>query len=151
MAVSEIDRGYNANGDSTVTQTSIYKYTAGYMTEKKTFLFGDTVTWTLFTWQTLSGNNYSISLALTLWGDVMVTEAYTYYPGSVNTIRIANSGKLFLGKSGTNLIKTSTTDNAPPKVGNYSYIMDRFNRVTKELIRGDGLTSSTVNINYTYY
>jgi hypothetical protein len=151
LAVSEIDRGYNTNGDSTVAQTATYKYTEGYMTEKKTFLYGDTATWTRYTWQIQNGNTHSMSLELAIWGGGMVTETYTFYPGSVNTLGNANLGKLFLGKSSVNLVKSSITDNAPAKTGNFLYNQDIYNRVTQQRIRGDGLTSNTVNVNYTYY
>ena len=150
-AISETDKGYSQNGDSSIAQTVTYKYEAGYMTEKKTCLFGDTAAWTRYTWQILNGNTISMSLGLAIWGGAEVTETYTYYPGSVSTIGNENAGKSFLGKSGTNLVKTSITNNSTPSTGSYSYTYDAFNRVSVQMIRGNGLTSNSVNIAYTYY
>jgi len=151
MATSETDIGYSQNGDSSVAQSVTYKYIDGYMTEKKTYLHGDTATWIAMNWQYLSGNNSSMSLGLSLWGSGNVTETYDFYTNSVNTIGNSNSGKLFLGKSSKNLIKSSLTNNLPPKSGTYTYNFDLMNRVIQQFIRGDGLSTSNVNILYTYY
>ena len=151
LATSETDIGYNQNGDSTVAQNVSYKYTDGYMTEKKSYLYGDTASWMSWDWQILNGNSISMALGIGNWGGGTVTETYAYYPGSVNTMGNSNSGKSFLGKSSTNLVKSSITDNTPQKTSNYSYTYDSYNRVIKELIRGEGLTSNSVNLIYTYY
>ena len=151
LAVSVTGIGYNQNGDSSVAQTISYKYSDGYMTEQKTYLYGDTAVWTSLNWHTLNGNNTSMSLGFSLWGEGTVTETYEYYPGSVNTMGNSNSGQSFFGKSNTNLIKSSITDNTTPKTGNYSYTYDSYNRVIKEYIRGNGLTSNSVNLAFTYY
>ena len=152
LATSETDLGYNQNGDSTVGQAVTYKYNAdGYMVENKSYLYGDTVTWISYKWQIMNGNNASMTLALSAWGGGSVTENYEYIPNSVNTLGNANSGKMFLGKSNANLIKSSVTNNTTPKSGTYSYTFDSMNRVIQEFIRGDGLTTNTVNLTYTYY
>ena len=152
LAISETDMGYNQNGDSSVAQTVTYKYnTDGYMLEKKSYLFGDTATWFSYNWQIQNGNNASMVLSLSAWGGGSVTENYEYYLNTTNTLGNTNTGKMFLGKSSTNLIKSSVTNNTTPKSGTYTYNFDSMNRVTKEFIRGDGLMTSTVNLTYTYY
>jgi len=152
LAISETDIGYSPNGDSSVAQTATYKYnTIGYMTEKKSYFYGDTAAWMSFNWQIINGNNISLVFGLAVWSGVSVTENYDYYPNSVNTLGNSNTGKMFLGKSNINLIKSSITNNTTPKTGQYSYVYDSMNRVIKEFIRGNGLTSSTLNLTYTYY
>jgi hypothetical protein len=152
LAISETDMGYNQNGDSSVGQTVTYKYnTDGYMLEKKSYLYGDTATWISYNWQIMNGNITSMELSLSLWGGGSVTESYEYIPNSVNTLGNTNAGKMFLGKSSTNLIKSSITNNTTPKSGTYSYAFDSMNRVIQEFIRGDGLMTSTVNLTFTYY
>jgi len=41
--------------------------------------------------------------------------------------------------------------NTETPVVSYLYNQDLYNRVTQQRIRGNGLTSNTVNVNYTYY
>lgn len=152
LATLETDIGYSPNGDSSIAQTVTYKYnTDGYMIEKKSYLFGDTATWISLNWQIMNGNNISMALGLSAWGGGSVTESYEYYPNTVNTLGNSNTGRLFIGKSNTNLIKSSITNNTTPKTGIYSYSFDSMNRVIKEFIRGDGLTSSYSNTIITYY
>jgi len=152
LATAEIDIGYNQNGDSSVAQNVTYKYNIeGYMLEKKSYLYGDTATWGSYNWQIMNDNITSMKLSLSLWGGGSVTENYEYFPNSVNTLGNTNDGKMFLGKSSTNLIKSSVTNNTTPKSGTYSYTFDATKRVIQEFIRGNGLTTSTVNLTCTYY
>src|ERR1039457_2473758 len=152
LAISETDMGYNHNGDSSVAQTVTYKYnTDGYMLEKKSYLFGDTATWMSSNWQIQNGNNASMSVSLSALGGGSVTENYEYYLNTTNTLGNTNIGMMFLGKSNTNLIKSSVTNNTPPKSGTYTYTFDSMNRISKEFLRGEGLMTSTVNLTYTYY
>jgi hypothetical protein len=152
LAISETDMGYGQGGDSSVAQTVTYKYnTGGYMIEKKSYLFGDTATWYSLNWQIQNGNSSSMTLSLSAWGGGSVTESYEYIPNSVNTMGNPNTGRLFFGKSNINLIKSSVTNNTPPKTGTYSYSFDSMNRVVNEYIRGSGLTSNSSNTIITYY
>ena len=100
------------------------------MLEKKSYLFGDTATWFSYNWQIQNGNNASMVLSLSAWGGGSVTENYEYFPNSVNTLGNTKDGKMFLGKSSTNLIKSSVTNNTTPKSGTYTYNFDSMNRVT---------------------
>jgi hypothetical protein len=121
------------------------------MIEKKSYLYGDTAIWYSLNWHIQNGNSIAMALSHSTWGGVSVTESYEYNPNSVNTFGNSNTGRLFLGKSNINLVKSASTDYIPPKTGIYSYIFDSRNRVIKEFIRGSGLTSNSSNTTITYH
>ena len=153
LAISETDMGYSPGGDSSIAQTATYKYnSSGYLIEKMTYVFGDTSGWTSWTWQIINGNIASLVRSLSWWwGGGSVTESYEYYPYTINTLGNSHMGKFFLGKSNTNLIKSSMTNSPTPTTAAYTYTFDSGKRVIKEFIRGSSLTDYSVNAVITYY
>ncbi len=152
LAVTETDWGFSQNGDSSMSQITNFKYNVDkFMTEKKSYLHGDTTSWLMWTWQIADGNITLATLGISISGGTSVPETYEYYPNSVNTIGNRNMGKLFFGLSSVNLIRKSTMYSTIPVYANFSYTYDSMNRVTTEMIRGAGLVAGNYNIIFSYY
>ncbi len=151
LAVADTQITYSQKGDSTISFTDTFIYDQnGYMVEKKTFIDGDTSRWISENYQIVNGNIVSTVFDRADWGSPL-TETYEYYPNSLNTLGNANTGRIFLGKSSTNLMKSSLTQYDPPKTAKYTYFMDSRNRVVLEFIRGDGYMIGSENQMCTYY
>ena len=151
LAVADTEITYNQNGDSTISFTYTFIYDQnGYMVEKKIFMGGDTSRWISENYQIVNGNVVSTVFDRADWGSSL-TETYEYYPNTGNTLGNANTGRMFLGKSSTNLMKSSLTQYNPPQTAKYTYSIDARNRVVQEFIRGNGYLIGSENLICTYY
>jgi hypothetical protein len=140
--------------DTVVYFTTSFQYNPeGYMTLKTDYVSGDTSFRVKEESLVSDGNKVSMLVSFTGSSAATLFETYSYYPNSINTLGNVNTGKPFLGKSNSGLVKsTLTQDLVPPdKSATYTYTVDSQNRVTGMFVRGESSTLSNLNLTVTYY
>ncbi len=149
FAVSELHVGYGMPGDSSILSTVVSKYDAeGYRIEVNTYLSGDTVT---DKWKIVQGNRVSLDIWYTFGYADSLTETYSYFSNTANTLGYVNQGMNFMGKSNVNLLKSSAISSPIPQSASYSYTFDSRNRVIARKVRGSGIESNSCDLEVTYY
>jgi len=128
LIASGIQKYYTHTGDSTWMYNFTYQYNAdGFLVGSKWSFRVDTLSSTTQTWQ-ISGGNIISYADYDYYSHLILSETYDYYPNTTSTTGNINLGRAYLGKSSTNLVKTTTVNNDPFSTATCNYTFDSNNR-----------------------